>query len=426
MTDLSKVLHEQAGRGERAYRPVDEARGDVAAVVTGVRAARRRQQVGVAALSVAALAAVSVGVISWTARLQEPAALPPTPGSVVWSVDVGSESWSSPALVEGLVVTAADDGVIRAFDVASGDTAWEVPTGEAIRGALEVAEGMVYAASLDGYIHAVTAAGEIAWSTEVSPPNPVRAPWEPMTAAPLAVGDAVCMGDHLGTVTCLNRHDGTMLWTARIGGRVSAQAASDGERLFVGADDAQLYALDMGTGAEVWAVGVGGAVASAPAVADGVVVAGNRGTFVVGLDAVTGERVWMVSMGTSWAESAPVVVDGIAYFGSSAAGQVVGADIRDGAVVWRAQVGGMPWARPSAEGSMVYAAALSTEAQGPVHGGVHAIDRFTGKILWSVDAGQALRWQPEGPGFGVGTQPLVTEELIIFTALDGVVYAVAR
>lgn len=75
---------------------------------------------------------------------------------------------------------------------------------------------------------------------------------------------------------------------------------------------------------------------------------------------------------------------------------------------------------------MVYAAALSTEAQGPVHGGVHAIDRFTGKILWSVDAGQALRWQPEGPGFGVGTQPLVTEELIIFTALDGVVYAVAR
>jgi outer membrane protein assembly factor BamB len=427
MKELSEVLRDQAGRGERAYAALDVPAESASRFVDGVRATRRRQRAGALAMSIVAIAAVSAGVVSLTTRQDEPAVVPPSPGTVVWSVDVGSESWSSPALLGGdLVVTAADDGVIRGFDVETGDALWEVNTGDSVRGAVAVAGGMAFASSQDGLVYAIAPDGELVWSTEVSPANPVRAPWQPMSAAPLPVGDAVCLGDHVGTVTCLNRLDGTVLWTAQIGGRVSAQAASDGETLFVGADDAHMYALDLDSGVQVWAVNVGGEVASAPAVADGVVVAGNRGTEVVGIDALTGERLWTVSMGTSWAESAPVVVDGIAYFGSSAAGQVVGADISDGSVVWRAEVGGMPWARPSAAGDMVYASSVRTGNQLPWDGAVYAIDKETGKILWSVPVNPALRWQPEGPGYGVGTEPLVTEDLVIFTALDGVVYAIAR
>ncbi len=426
MSQLNELLHGQAARGERAYSAVGASGAELTDFVAGVRAARRRRQWGTAVLSLGALAVVGASAISLTGRWNEPATVPTTPGTVVWSVDMGSESWSSPATVNGLVVAAADDGVIRAVDGATGESMWEVQTGGSIRSALVVSDGLVYASSLDGSVYAVTASGDVQWVSQVSPADVVRAPWEPMSAAPLLVGEAVCLGDRVGTVTCLDRTDGSVIWTSRVGGRVTAQAASDGDLLFVGADDAHVYALALDTGVEVWRMEVGGAVASALAASEGVVVAGNRGTAVVGLEAATGRHLWTVPMGTSWAESAPVVVDGTVYFGSSVAGQVVGVDIHDGDVEWRAHVGGMPWARPAAHGSMIYAAVTSTQSQEPADAGVYAIDRFTGKVLWSVQAGPALRWQPEGQGYGVATQPLVTEDLVIFTALDGVLYAVAR
>lgn len=433
MSEIENLLQQQALRGEAVYhRAVAhvEAAGDTDSterVVNGIRVARRKRRGTGLAATVLAVAAIGVGAALVSPTVQEPADPPPQSGDVVWKSALGSESWSSPALVSAeIAVVGANDGVVRGLDIATGAVLWEVPTGGDIRGAVVASGGVAYASSEDGSLYAISASGELLWTAPVSSPVVSHDSWQPLAAAPLVIGGSVCLGDHDARMTCFDREVGTVLWTTGLGGGVSSQAASDGDTLFVGAADARLYALDLETGAQLWTAEVPGEVATAPAVAGGVVVVGSRGTAVVGLDAADGALLWEVSMGTSWAESAPAVADGVAYFGSSLGGHVTAADVATGAVMWRVEIGGMPWARPGIGAGVVYATAVRTASQEPTDSAVFAIDRHSGVTVWEATTGPALTWAPEGAGYGVGTEPLVTESLVIVSALDGHVYAFAR
>lgn len=433
MNEIEELLQQQALRGEAAYQRV-VAHADLSGpedpaerVVHGVRVARRNRRGAGLAAGVLAVAAVGIGAALMSPQVQEPADPPPQPGDVVWQTALNSESWSSPALVSPeIAVVGADDGVVRGLDVATGRILWEAATGGNIRSAVVASDGVAYASSEDGSLYAISANGDVMWSAPVASEVLAHDSWQPLAAAPLVVGDNVCLGDHESWVTCFDREVGTVLWRTRLEGAVYAQAATDGDALYVGADDARLYALDLATGTQLWSADVPGAIATSPAVSDGVVVVGNRGTTVVGLDAADGALLWEVPMGTSWAESAPVVADGLAYFGSSLAGTITAADAVTGTERWRTDVGGMPWARPGVWGDAVYATSLRTDTQHPWDSAVYAIDRDSGALLWQAATGPALSWAPEGAGYGVGTEPLVTETLVIVSALDGYVYAFAR
>jgi outer membrane protein assembly factor BamB len=423
--NLDEILREQQRRGAVAYEAVDTPGDHADRLVAGIRRGRRRRhvaQIGVATLAMVGFVALTV---TFSTHSAEPADIPP--GTVVWSTALGAQSWSSPALVtESLIAVAADDGVVRGLDVKTGAQAWSVDTAGDVRAALEASDGVVFASSEDGSLYAISATGTVLWETAISSPTLVHDEWRPLAAAPLAVGDLVCLGDRDANVTCVDSATGAVGWVASVQGRVSAQAASDGIRLYVGADDARLYAFDVATGEQLWTAQVAGEIATPPAVAHGIVVVGNRGTEVVGMRAESGEVVWRVSTGTSWAESAPVIADGVAYFGSSLGGHVSAVDVATGTLLWRTTVGGLPWARPSVSEGEVYVTAPRTEVQRPWLSSTYALDRATGAIMWTAPGGPALEWRPEGAGYGAGTAPLVVGGLLVVVGLDGVVYGLAR
>jgi outer membrane protein assembly factor BamB len=67
--------------------------------------------------------------------------------------------WSSPTIVDDVLVIGDCSGRVRAFDVAQ--TAmpptelWQVPTGKCIEASAAVWDGTVYIGSRDGYLYAL-------------------------------------------------------------------------------------------------------------------------------------------------------------------------------------------------------------------------------------------------------------------------------
>jgi len=47
-----------------------------------------------------------------------------TDGAVVWKAHIGSDSNSTPAVANGFVFTASEDGVVRAYKQQNGELVW--------------------------------------------------------------------------------------------------------------------------------------------------------------------------------------------------------------------------------------------------------------------------------------------------------------
>ena len=429
MTRFSDSLERLAADGARDYSATPAPESYVTDYVTGVRRIRRRRSVGMGVSGALALALVVAFATQFIAGgNHEPAgpAITVPPGEIVWKHDLGSESWSAPALAGENIVVGANDGVVRAVSYVSGEPAWEFAADGAVRSGITVAGDAVVFLTDNGSVYCLSLDGDERWRTTIGEVVSARDPWEPYSSTPQIADGVAYVGSPDGTLYALDAASGAVVWTFVTSGPISTPPAVGDGAVYVGNHDGRFYAVDAATGVELWSQSLGGAIESSAAVADGVVVSGSRATSVVGYDAATGERLWAVSMGTSWADSSVDIADGVAYFGSSAAGRVVAADLHTGVEVWRSTVGGFPWARPTAAGSTVYAASGGAGVERPDGDSLFALDSTTGAAVWSLPTGEALQWAPEGRGFGVMAAPLVVGHTVVVVGLDGVLYTVAR
>jgi outer membrane protein assembly factor BamB len=116
-------------------------------------------------------------------------------------------------------------------------------------------------------------------------------------------------------------------WTRTTGGAVRSSPAVANGVVYVGSDDAKLYALDATTGAVLWTAPTGGAVQSSPTVANGVVYVGSDDTKLYAFDA-TGttncsgtpkvcSSLWSFATDDA-VQASPAVVNGKVYVNSIA------------------------------------------------------------------------------------------------------------
>ena len=82
-------------------------------------------------------------------------------GTVRWTLHLPGPVWSSPTVVDDILVIGdcASAGRILAFDVADTTVVppllWEVPTGACVEASPTVWNGTVYIGSRDGYMYAL-------------------------------------------------------------------------------------------------------------------------------------------------------------------------------------------------------------------------------------------------------------------------------
>jgi outer membrane protein assembly factor BamB len=213
------------------------------------------------------------------------------------------------------------DGVLSAFNVASGQWLWNITVEgslwKAWKGPPAIVDGVVYAGSgnekLFGRLYAMDAAsGTILWKAAVD---------ATVVTTPVVHDSTVYVGCEAGHLHAFDRQKGTERWQVQLDVEATEPVVS-GAAVYVGAGDdyarGGLYALDAETGAVRWHVKTEGAVIASPVLANGSLYVGtdyNRFGRFYAVDSQTGKVLWNLSLGKSVRLPA-VVHQGIVYVAS--------------------------------------------------------------------------------------------------------------
>lgn len=212
--------------------------------------------------------------------------------------------------------------------------------------------------------------------------------------------------------------------------------ASDGGHVFVAsgfADSHSVRALDRGTGEVVWTTARPSTTFLQGVVGDVVVTSGQYET-VTGLDVGTGAERWEIDLRTieldGYGADVSAAIDDLLVIGLSGHGEgdvrapvVIGVDVRDGAVRWRATLEpgtDLMWGEPLiVDGAAVLLSTLSNPTSAP--GNVaHAVDLHDGSVRWTVPLGGVQGFRPVSPVASEGRVHLPAQfEIITVDAATG-------
>jgi outer membrane protein assembly factor BamB len=247
------------------------------------------------------------------------------PGQLIpaWKADIGEgggyrkKLTSAPVVAQGQVFTMDSDGVVSAFEVATGRQTWNFPTEPRKSRSTNVGGGVAFDA---GVLYASTGRGE---------------------------------------VLALEAGKGTLKWRQPLGSPARSTPTIAEGRVYLTTISQQLLAFDVTDGKRVWAFQGAAAETSvlgepAPAYADGLVIAGFGSGDLAALRASTGGVAWTDSIAaasgrTSLADVSaitgmPVIADQRVYV-IGLGGLLVAIDLRAGRRLWEREVAGAqtPW-----------------------------------------------------------------------------------
>ena len=253
-------------------------------------------------------------------------------GKTTWSRPIsGAFFWSNAAYDSGRVFVVNADGLLRAFNAASGQLDWsmQLPGQRQFSSPPTAASGVVYTggAGSGGTVYAVSETnGAVLWTQAVENGD---------DSSPALSGTSAFVSYACGLVYAFGRVTGQQQWFSN----GSCEGGGGKTPVY---NSGKVYARDF-TGNKILAAGTGkllGTFQAGPAPAfDGKVgLFLNAGT----LTAVSGGKtVWAFS-GDGGVDTAPIAVGNAVYVGSSS-GMIYGLSISRGKVVWSANVGaGIP------------------------------------------------------------------------------------
>jgi outer membrane protein assembly factor BamB len=107
---------------------------------------------------------------------------------------------------------------------------------------------------------------------------------------PVFRGNAALTGVAIDSLLPTN----TLLWTFKTGAAVKSSAVIGTDKVFIGSDDGNLYALNFADGKQMWAFKAAEAIQAPPLLADNMVFAGSVDGLFYALDAASGSLVWKI------------------------------------------------------------------------------------------------------------------------------------
>jgi len=247
----------------------------------------------------------------------------------------------------------------NAFDV---ELLWDRSTGDGVGDYFSrlkpiVAYNKVYSASRMGDVIAFDKEnGKKVWSVDLSDINNERSFWDNRTSAlvaggPIAGLNKIFLGTENGDVFALDAETGELIWQAKIKGEVITAPAIDSGILVVNSASGLLKAFNANDGEVLWEIeqdvpaltlrGI-----SSPAIASGGVIVGSGKGAVNIYILPTGQSGWATEVGEATGstelervidvDSSPVVFGDKVYV-ISARGNLVAIELNSGRILWKRQ-----------------------------------------------------------------------------------------
>jgi outer membrane protein assembly factor BamB len=185
-------------------------------------------------------------------------------GDTVWTTPSDSlvSYRASPVLAGNTVIAVDDRGHVRAVDDGTGEILWERSLGEPVERSPTVLGETVFFPSVRGTLWALTVeGGDLEWSFQTDErPRRLVTPAVREQMLILAASD--------GMVRRISPADGTVVWTRRVGGPISAAPLLLRNTVILGSMDTNIYGLDLDSGIVRWKKSVEGRIKSAPVLRD--------------------------------------------------------------------------------------------------------------------------------------------------------------
>jgi outer membrane protein assembly factor BamB len=341
----------------------------------------------------------------------------------IWNVQTGHFIEFPPAVADGLVFVANQNGDFMALRGTDGRVVWRKELGSRVASGPAVIGGIVYLGvmnprptppgsrfSMPGYVLAVDAkTGRQRWRFDTAA----------VESSPLVVDDLVYVGAWNHRIYALNRLTGKVRWSYDAGAEVNSSGAFGGGTVFFGTDAGHLFALDARTGAFKWRgssfsrFGRREYFYSTPVVAYGRVFIGNTDGTLYAFGATSGNLLWAQPAGT-YLYASPAVWKKRILTGTYD-GRFSAFDAATGDRIWSWEAPSAIHGAPTVIDGLVYfstAHASAPRAQRYVKRGkrgTYALDARTGKPVWA--------W----PGMGTYSPVVADEERVYLVGSTRVV-----
>ena len=320
-----------------------------------------------------------------------------TPLTLLWKQALGSPTRASPVIAGGRVYVGAQDGGVRALELATGAIAWTYATTGPVESSVCAAGPLGYVGSADRRLHAFALAdGKPAWTCATR---------EKVLGSPVRVGSLVIVGSYDQALHAVDAATGKPGWTYETDGYVHATPAVDGGQLVFGGCDGSLHVVQA-DGKPVRKIPVGAYVAGSAAVDAGRAYVGHYGNRFVCVDLAAGKVVWEYEPGHSPVFSSPALAADRVVFGARDR-KVHCLSRNEGKLLWGRATRGRVDSSPVIAGDRVVV--------GSDDGVLRVLALSDGRELWTHDLGAPI------PGAAA-----VADGRVVVAGADGTVWCFAE
>jgi outer membrane protein assembly factor BamB len=348
----------------------------------------------------------------------------------LWTHPLGSGTWAPPMVDQNVIYVGTSDGRFHAINAIDGSGLWIWTGTRGIDGRAVVSADTVCFIDTGFRLVALNRAdGTLRWTTPLhdeqiaGKPAPDNPTFNHRAATPLLLDGVLYTGSSDGGLYAINAATGARLWRHDAQAPVFSGVALHGtDTLMFGTMDGSVVLLDRRTQKEVLRVRTGGGVVTTPIVVDDKLIVGSRDYLLYGFNLADGSLAWKFSYWFSWIESTPVLRDGIIYVGASDYSRVTALDPTTGRARWSAEVHGMNWGSPLVTADRVFTGTASQNIPGTAiahTGGILALDRATGAVLWQLVSPAA----EEGKFGGYAGSLALAGDRVIAACFDGMLIA---
>ena len=169
----------------------------------------------------------------------------------VWTRSLGAPIWGSPAVQGGVLYAGAADGKLHALRVRDGASVWTWTGPSPLYGEPLVTADAVYSVGERGELFKLAKKdGRLVWRVPLQAEAPAGGKpveddtYSHRTPVPVIEGGVVYVGSGDGVFHALEAANGTERWRFSAGAKICAGAAIEGDRVFFGAMDGTVFALD--------------------------------------------------------------------------------------------------------------------------------------------------------------------------------------
>ncbi len=319
---------------------------------------------------------------------------------LLWKHSVPNGAFDATAAIVGGVVYLGDlDGNYFALQLSDGKVLWHKKHTAGFAAAAAVDAGVLYVGDVDGKFYAFDAKdGSTKWSYEAA---------GKIHSANFN-GPHVLFGAEDGTMHCLTRADGKLVWKFQIEDQIRCSPTIIGNRAFLVGCDGKLHIIDVDKGKVAATVPLNSpAGATAAAGGDRIFFGTSSGEFLA-IDWKKAEKLWSFWDRGRQAEisaSAALTDDAVYMAGEDRILRAFKAD--SGEPLWKLTMRARLQSSPVIVGNRLYL--------GGHDGKLHAVDRTTGKEVWSYETGGKLV-----------ASPAVASERLVISSDDGTVYCFGK